>query len=246
MNIIIDLILVAIIAVSAFFAYKKGLIGTIFTLLSTLVAIILSVTLSTPVSKFIDSTFVNKPVKNYILSVVDSSSIGKSYEQALENIDVAGKIESMPDSLKSVLELANVDVDSVINSAQSAQDNAAAAKDTLIDSIAAPISSAISKVIALVVLFAVLSVGLWVVAKLITAVLKLIPLGKSLNKFGGLAFGIVRGLIIVFVISALFSGVTKCIDPESNNIFSKKTVDSTVVLKTVSDLNPLNSILKIN
>ena len=245
MNIIIDLILVAILVVSAVFAAKKGLIGTIFSLASTVVAIALSLMLCAPVSGFIDNTFVNKPVKQYILSAVDSTSIGKSYDQAIENIDVAGKIEAMPQSLKSVLELANVDVDEMVAKAKAVQNDTASAKDELINKIAAPISATISKVIALVVLFAVLSIGLWVVAKLITAVFNALPLGKSLNKFGGLAFGILRGLIIVFVIATLFSAITKMVDPKSNNIFSQKTVDSTVVLKTTMDFNPVNAILKI-
>lgn len=246
MNIIIDLILVAILVVSAVFAAKKGLIGTVFSLISTLVAIVLSLVLCAPVSGFIDSAFVNRPVKQYILSAVDSSTVGKTYDEALQNIDVAGQIKAMPKALKDILELADIDVDQIVSKAEGVQNNASEAKDELINAIAAPISATISKVIALVVLFAVLSVALWVVAKLITAVFNALPLGKSINRFGGLAFGVVRGIIIVFVISALFSAVTKTISPDSNNIFSKKTVDSTVVLKTAMEINPVNSILNIN
>lgn len=244
MNIIIDLILLAILVVSAFFAAKKGLIGTLFSLISTVVAIILSIVLCAPVSGFIDSAFINKPVKQYILSAVDSSSVGKTYDEAISSIDVAQKIETMPKALKDILELADIDVNKVVAEAGKVQSGAADAKDELINKIAAPISAAVSRVIALVVLFAVLSVALWVVAKLITAVFDVLPLGKSFNKFGGLAFGLIRGLIIVFVISSLFAAITKTVAPDSNNIFSQKTVDSTIVLKTAVNINPINSILK--
>lgn len=246
MNIIIDIILVAILVVSAFLAAKKGLIGTIFSLASTVLAIILSIALSTPVSNFVDENFVNPSVKKYIINVVDSSSIGKSYDDAVNSIDVASKIEQMPDALKKVLNTAGISVDEIVDKAENAKDDAKETKDNLINSIAKPISSTISRVISLVVLFVVLSIGLWFAAKFITALFNLIPLGKSLNKFGGLAFGVVRGLIIVFVICSLFSAVTKAIDPESNNLFSQKTIDSTIILKTGINLNPIGFISNVN
>ena len=246
MSLTIDVVILAIIAVSAFFVYKKGFIGTLFSLIGTVVAIALSLMLCTPVSAFINENFVNPTVKSYIIKVVDSSSIGQSYEQALTNgADIVKKVKDMPASLKSVLDLAGIKTEDILAEANKTQTNATQAVDNLINKIAAPISSAISRVIALVGLFILLSIALWVVCKLITAVFNVLPLGKKLNKFGGLAFGIIRGLLIVFVISALFVAVSKSVDPNSNNIFSNKTIEKTVLLKTVSDFNPINSILNI-
>lgn len=245
MNIVIDLILIAIVAVSAFLAAKKGFIGTVFSLISVILAVILSIALCNHVSGFINDNFVKPSVKSYIIGVVDSSSIGKSYDDALNSIDVASTVKSMPDGLKKVLQLADIDTDEIVEKAQKTVSDSKEAKDKLIDSIANPISSAISRVIALLVLFVVLSIALWFVCKVITAITKAIPFGKSLNTFGGLALGAVKGLIIVFVISIFFTAVSKGVDPKSNNIFSQKTIDSTVVLKTVSDLNPIGMILNI-
>jgi len=246
MNIIIDVILLAVIVASAVFAYKKGFIGTLFSLISTIVAIALSIMLCSPVSGFINDNFVNPTVKSYIIKVVDSSSIGQSYEDALANgAQIVAKVKDMPASLKGVLDLAGIKTEDIVAEANKTQANAAQAVDDLINKIATPISSAISRVVALVGLFIILSIALWVVCKLVTAVFNALPLGKSLNKFGGLAFGVIRGLLIVFIISTLFSAVSKGVDPESNNIFSNKTIESTVLLKTVNDFNPINSVLNI-
>lgn len=246
MNFIIDIIIIAIIAVSGFFAYKKGFIGTLFSLVGTLVAIVLSLMLCTTISAFINDNFVNPAVKSYIVKAVDGSSIGKSYEQALTNgADIVKKVKEMPDSLKSILDLAGINTEEIIAEANKTEANATSAVDNLINRISTPISSAISRVVSLVGLFIILSIALWVVCKLITAVFNALPLGKKLNKFGGLAFGIIRGLLIVLIISTLFTAVSKGVDPESNNIFSNKTIESTVLLKTINDFNPINSILKI-
>lgn len=245
MNIIIDLILVAIIVISVFFAAKKGLIGTLFSLLGTVIAIVLSIALSGPVSGFINDNFVCPSVKNYIVGVMDSSSVGKSYNEAINNIDVASVVKSMPDGLEEVLELAGVNTEEIILKAENTLSDSQNAKDALISSIAEPISGTISTVIALVGLFIVLNIVLWLVSKIITAVTKAIPFGKTFNTVGGIAFGLVRGLIIVFVVSILFTAVSKTIDPESNNVFSQKTIDSTIVLKTLSDVNPISLILNV-
>ncbi len=42
-----------------------------------------------------------------------------------------------------------------------------------------------------------------------------------------------------------FTGKAKGVDPDSNNIFSNKTIESTVLLKTVNDFNPINSLLNL-
>ena len=220
MNVIIDVILLAVIGVSAFFAYKKGFIGTLFSLIGTVVAIALSLMLCSPVSGFINDNFVNPTVKSYIIKVVDSSSIGQSYEEALTNgAQIVAKVKDMPASLKGVLDLAGIKTEDIIAEANKTEANAAQAVDNLIDKIATPISTAISRVIALVGLFIILSIALWVVCKLLTAVFNALPLGKSLNKFGGLAFGVIRGLLIIFVISTLFTAVSKGVDPVCNIIF---------------------------
>lgn len=241
MAIIIDIIIVAIIALSAFLAYKKGLIGTLFSLLGTVVAVVLSVVLCTPVSGVIDSSVVNPAVKSYIVKVVDSTSIGKTYEEILAGGDaIADKIQQMPESLKSVLDVAGIDSQKIVSAAQSG-----VSVDEIISDIAAPISMTISRVVSLVGLFIILFIGLWVVSRLMTAVFSLLPIGKTFNTVGGLVFGIARGLLIVFVIATLFTALSKGVDPNGNNIFSNKTIENTYVLKTVADYNPITSALGI-
>lgn len=221
MGIVIDVIIVAIIAISAVFAYKKGFIGTVFSLVGTVVAIVLSVMLCNPVAEVVDKNYVNPAVKSYIETTVE-----KSLDDVIPE---GGKfdfgIENMPASIKSLLDFAGVN---------NIEGNLANSTQELVERIANPISKTISRVVTLVVLFAVLNIALWVVCKLITAVFNALPLGKKLNKIGGLAFGIIRGLLIVFVVSLLFGA-----------LISQKTVNSTYILKTVSNINPISQILNI-
>lgn len=244
MNILIDLILVAVIVVSAILAAKKGFIGTLANLLALFTAIVLSVILSTPVADYIDNNYVNPYVKGYVLGVIDSSSIGKKYDEAIMSVDVSTNVEQMPPKLKDVIEFAGIDVNQIIEKAAQVKDDANETKDRLINAIADPISNTVSRVVSVVSLFIIFSVLLWLVARVITLGFNKISIGKKINIFGGTLFGIARGVAIVFVISFLFSAIAKTVPTDSNNIFSKKTIDSTIVLKKIIDLNPLDSIVK--
>ena len=244
MNIVVDLLLVAIILISVILALKKGLIGTIFSLAAVFLSIVLSASLCVPVAEYVDSAIVNPMVKEYILGVIDNSSVGKSYNEAISSIDVSAEIQKMPDVLRKTVEAAGVDVDEVILKAENTSDSLAETKDELINTIAKPISISISRTVSLAALFAGLNIVLWIAAKSITALVNMSSFGKKANIIGGVIFGVLRGLAIVFVIAFLCSTVSGKIPEDSNNIFSVNNIESTVVLKTAVEFNPLKLVIK--
>lgn len=67
MNYLIDLILIAVIALFAFIGYKKGLIKVAFNLISFILAIIISIVLYKPMSNFIINY---TPLDDYIESTI--------------------------------------------------------------------------------------------------------------------------------------------------------------------------------
>lgn len=58
---IVDIVLVAILALAGFLGYKKGLVNTIFSVVAFFISIILSFILYTPVANFINNNTRNKP-----------------------------------------------------------------------------------------------------------------------------------------------------------------------------------------
>lgn len=76
MNYLIDLILIAIISLSAFIGYKKGLIKVAFGLVSFILAIVISVALYKPVSNFIvEHTPIDDYIEQTIYERLDSTEI---------------------------------------------------------------------------------------------------------------------------------------------------------------------------
>ena len=68
MGIILDIVLLAIFALSVFVGYKKGLIGVVFNLCAFLVSLVLTWILFTPVSNMIiKNTQIDDNIKNVII-----------------------------------------------------------------------------------------------------------------------------------------------------------------------------------
>lgn len=84
MNYLIDLILIAIIALFTFIGYKRGLIKVAFGLVSFILAIVISVVIYKPVSNFIiEYTPIDDSIEAAITEKLDSSDITK---EETENI----------------------------------------------------------------------------------------------------------------------------------------------------------------
>ncbi len=241
MGFVWDIILVAILIVCIFLAYRKGLIATLFSLLSTVVALLGAWMLSTPVGAWIDQMFVHGPVRRFVLSTLSDTPVMK-YDEALNNIDVASRIRSMPAALKTLLESIGLSSDTLVAEAQKATVNSAEMKNQLIDRIADPISATISTAIAFVVLFVVLLVVCSLAAKLLSALCNLLPVGKQLNAIGGGVIGFAKGLIIVLVVSAVLWAVSSGV--ETKSFFGKETIDTSLVTKEIIKINPICNIFR--
>ncbi|MBQ7095663.1 MAG: CvpA family protein [Clostridia bacterium] len=237
MALILDLLVLVIIGLSIFLAYKKGLIRTLFSLVGFVVAIVLSVNLCKPVAHWLDREFINPAVKNLVLSAVNGNDAIKDYEQALEKANVVDIFQEMPDSLRDFLENLNVDIDGMIAMAEKSEKNSTEAKEQLIDSVAAPISAAISNTIAMIGLMIILFVLLLIGTKLLDAIFRVLPFAKSVNSVGGIIFGLIRGLLFTVIFCAVVYGLSR-----GNVLVTSETLDNTYIVKTVNEFNPILSV----
>ncbi len=239
MTIILDVLVLAILALSVFLAYKKGLIKTLFSLVGGVLAVVLAINLSAPVADWLDKTIVRPTVRNTVLTAVNGSELSENYDKALETIDVVHKLQEMPESLRTFLEKLNVDVDSIVASAESVAADTVAAKEKLIDSIVNPVSEMVSKAVAMIGLVVVLFVLLFVASRLLDAVFRLLPFGKKANQIGGVLFGALRALLIIMILGAVVYGLAY-----GNVLLSLEDLENTVILKFFNNFNPILTALK--
>lgn len=179
MGIVIDIILVLIVALSAFLGYKKGLVELGAKLFAGIIAIVITLIIYKPVGNIvIKNTSIDEKIENTIL------------EKTTNVIDENSKVSDN----KYI---------------QNASDNAVSqVKEEILPEQARNIAVNVIYIATALILFIVAKIVLSIVISLANAVASL-PILKQFNEVGGLLYGLVRGAIISFVLILVIGTVAK-------------------------------------
>ena len=164
MSIVVDLIIVAIILLSAFLAYRKGLITLAIQLVAVIIAIVLTLLLY-------------KPVSNVIINVT-------GIDEFIQN---------------AILEEAN---DIMTNEEEGANQVVETIQNNMLPETARTISINIIEGAVILILYIVIRIILKFVTALANLVAKL-PILNQLNQLGGIIYGALRGILIVYILLLL-------------------------------------------
>lgn len=179
MGIVIDIILVLIVALSAFLGYKKGLVELGAKLFAGIIAIVITLIIYKPVGNIvIKNTSIDEKIENTIL------------EKTTNVIDENSKISDN----KYI---------------QDSSDNAVSqVKEEVLPEQARNIAVNIVYVATALILFIISKIVLSIVISLANAVASL-PILKQFNEIGGFLYGLVRGAIISLVLILVIGTIAK-------------------------------------
>lgn len=197
MGIIVDIIIIAIILVSTFLAYKKGLITLAIQLVSVIIAVVLTLLLY-------------KPVSNVIINVT-------GIDEMIQN---------------AILEEAN---DIMTNNQENANQVVESIQNNMLPETARTISINIIQGAVILILYVIIRIILRFVTALANLVAKL-PILNQFNKLGGVIYGILRGLLIVYILLLLVN-VSGEIDAK-NKVYT--TVEESYIGKMMNENNILS------
>ena len=197
MGIIVDIIIIAIILVSTFLAYRKGLITLAIQLVSVIIAVVLTLILY-------------KPVSNVIINVT-------GIDEMIQN---------------AILEEAN---DIMTNNQENANQVVESIQNNMLPETARTISINIIQGAVILILYVIIRIILRFVTALANLVAKL-PILNQFNKLGGVIYGILRGLLIVYILLLLVN-VSGEIE-EKNKVYT--TVEESYIGKMMNENNVLS------
>lgn len=217
MTILVDLIIVAVIALSIFLGYKKGLIGVAVEILSFFIAIVLAFVLCGPVATYI--------IQNTTLDDNIQQSIKQTLEakEDITNEEIVKNEENLPQFVTSFIEK---EIDKVATNA----------KNEIANVVSVNVTSAVINAISFI--------GIFIVTKIILIFLKIfseqiakIPVLKQFNQAGGIAYGALRGFFIIFLVLGIISLVmplfqeNMVIDAINNSIIGSLLYNNNLLLK---------------
>lgn len=201
MSIILDLVIIAFIAIFVIIGYVKGLTGSLIKILSFVLSLVIAFVLFVPVSNMI----INKTQIDENLEKAIKSKLITQQENNLTKTD-----ENMPTAITDYL-------NEKINTA------ATEAKDGIVNSASRDVSITIIKAATWITLFIFARI-LLILLKFITGLITRLPVIKQFDKLGGIIYGLIEGLIITYALLAIISFVT----PMTNGNLSEKINNSYV------------------
>lgn len=185
MSIIVDIIILAIVLLSIFIGYKRGLIKCAINVLSFFIAIIVVILLTTPISNLIiNNTKIDDNIRETI-----SKNITFNNDDGELKLD-----ENNSNSPTVVIEYIN---NMMTNAASDTTKSVA-------DALAENITIMIINIGVAVVLFIGTKFALMFV-KVVADIIGKIPLIKQFNNAGGAIYGVASGIVRVYLILAVIS-----------------------------------------
>lgn len=190
MYIAIDVIILAVMAGAIIGAARRGLILTLFKLLSSITSLIVAVMFYKELGAFFYDSFVYDSTLKYVEKIIVDIA-----EKATEPMSQEYLLSSLPENARAAIELFNIDIGKIIESM-------AGQPSLIASSLASEVADIISGVLAFACLFFGSLIALSVLGYLLDKLSKL-PVINGTNKTLGFVFGVIEAIILGFVLSNL-------------------------------------------
>ena len=176
MGIIIDICIVAVLALSIFLGYKRGLVGLAFKIISFATAIVISLALFYPISNFIiNNTQIDDKLEEIIVSRFVNEEKNNEEENNSNNIITKQIQEAAETTAENAMLVASTNIARTI------------------------INFGVMLIIYLITRLILL------IFKSISEKIADLPIIKQFNEVGGIIYGIIVGFLIVYIIFAVIS-----------------------------------------
>ncbi|MCT4597037.1 MAG: CvpA family protein [Vallitalea sp.] len=227
----LDIVVVGIIAINAIISYRRGFIKTIFSFVSLIISIFLTMHIYPHVSEFlIKHTGVYESLKTSIMGLFHLDNVSENMASAGDQINFINQLK-IPEQFKNILiSNNNNEVYSLLN------------VNDIGEYIAGLIATLIINIISFLVVFIVVSIVVKLFVNLIDLVSKL-PVLHQINKMGGLIVGTIIGVIIVWILCLGISLMSTNPNFEQINemlnisVVAKYFYENNFLMKIVTDIS---------
>ncbi len=176
MGIILDLVILGIILLNIFICYKKGLVKLAVGLVAVLVSTILALLLYKPVSNLIiEKTEIDNKIEN---AIIENFTTKQDNEVEVDDSGFMKYIEQY--------------VDDTVNKT----------KNEIVTEAAGTIAVKVINIGVIILIFVVARLIL-ILLTFITDLITELPIIKQFNEIGGVLYGVVKALLIIYVILAI-------------------------------------------
>lgn len=223
---ILTIIIIAILIVNMYIGYKQGLIKTVFSVFSLIVALSITIAVSPKVGEALEKNDkLISAVSSKVEKTLNLNKVSGSKEEKLNFIDGL----PVPNALKETIK-------------RNAEDKILASESKFVTYISKSIACMIINSVSFIVILVVILILLAVLCRVLNLICKL-PGLNQVNKLSGLFVGVIRGLGIVwifFVFLLMFSSTEwakTCYSMIEENSFLAYLYNHNLIVDMVSNLS---------
>ncbi len=224
---ILDIIMVAIVALLTFIGIKRGIARTLYNLVSVAAAGFLAYILS-------------KAAADWIFRTMIASSVEKSIESSAGSVaeSVEGVADTVPDAITGLLNFFGISQKSLQSSIDSAAQSSSKTVSAAVNSALGPVITAVLSVVLLVMIFVLLILLFKLLSRFVLKLFEL-PVIKGANAVLGGVLGFLEGFILC-VIGVM---VLRIVLPFSSEPFiSRELIDSSLLFRQLYDFELISGI----
>ncbi len=214
--------------------WKRGFFRSVTRLLGSLIAVVLSLILASPVSQWVFDSWISPPLTRAIERQLVQAAVTTSEE--LQN-RLAAALNGLPDLLRQALDAYGVSTPEQIGQMLSESgESTSVLASAIVRGVMRPMLLFLLSCLCFLLLFLVLSLIMRLLARALERAVDL-PVVRNINRLLGGAIGLLRGgitaLVLVTALQMLMTAVGETFP------VSQETVSRTVLVSWVADHNPL-------
>lgn len=238
MSLFLDLILIAVFAVTIISAYNNGFFKSAMNLASSLIAVLVAYTATPALSRVIYDKLLHNSLSDALANTI--ASMTKTGSDAI--YDLSRLLDNS--QFATIVEKYGADMSKITNLIERTADTSYTGVTTVARAVADPVATTLSTVIAFAIVFFVAFTVLLVFTAIMGNIFRL-PVLRKMDKALGLVFGILCAVITVFVIAMLAEPCLASLSVIAPKIISPTLFENSILLKLFAEYNLLSLISNI-
>lgn len=235
MSLIIDVIVIAAFGICFLSGIKKGFIKSVMGIAVIILAIIGSAHFSPPLAQKFNDDHIEKAV----VGIADDAV----RDLISEDRDVDQLINDKSEDFLSLLERFGVKEEQISSlfGTESEEQTDDEKVSMIAKKLGEPVALSVSKALAFLIVFALLALGLFIVAVILCAIVKL-PFLNAANKLLGGLLGAAMGLILAWGLSVAISELMPHLAVLYKGSVPDTVIENSIVVKFLGSIDPMNLI----
>lgn len=226
---VLDIVLMAILVLFFLHGWKKGFAAGLANLIGTVAAIVLAMMFGGVIANWVYTVFIRDPLAQRIAAQLTVATPGEA--------EIRAMLDSFPAFIERALEHYGITAQTL--AAQVA--NGGDLSFTLADAIS-PVIITVLKFLAVVVLFLALMLVARLFTKMLCALFEL-PLMRQLNQALGGVFGLLKGVLVVWLVCASLNIVVPMMK-NSMREAAEKSIHASLLFDVIYEHNPIYALLR--